>query len=188
MPSELAFVVGVGAHSTRQTIREAAAAARAGADAVLVITPHFYRASMTQGALLSHYRAVADASPVPLILYNIPQNTGVALAPETVARLSEHENVAGIKDSSGDFVNFAEMLRQAGARGREQGEPRREFVLMTGHAGVLYPALAAGAGGAVLAVACVVPELCVAVHQAFRAGDHARARSLGEGSCRLRAP
>ena len=181
VPSESAFVVGVGAQSTRGTIREAAAAARAGADAVLVITPHFYRASMTQGALLTHYRAVADSSPVPLILYNIPQNTGVALAPETVARLAEHENVAGIKDSSGDVVYFAEMLRQAGAGGSGQGHGRgREFVLTTGHAGVLYPALAAGAGGAVLAVACVVPELCVALYRAFRGGDHARARALGE--------
>ncbi|HEX7176836.1 MAG TPA: dihydrodipicolinate synthase family protein [Pyrinomonadaceae bacterium] len=180
-PLESAYVVGVGAHSTRGTIRETAAAARAGADAVLVITPHFYRASMTQEALLTHYRAVADASPVPLILYNIPQNTGVALAPETVASLSEHANVAGIKDSSGDVVNFAEMLRQAGGRGsKREHQHGREFVSMTGHAGVLYPALAAGAGGAVLAVACVVPELCVAVHQAFRAGDHARARALGE--------
>lgn len=179
VPAESAFVVGVGAHSTRQTIREAEAAARAGADAVLVITPHFYRASMTQEALLRHYRAAADASPVPLILYNIPQNTGVALAPETVARLSEHENVAGIKDSSGDMLGFAEMLRQAGAGGHER-QRGREFLLATGHAGVLYPALAAGAGGAVLAVACVVPELCVAVYRAFRAGDHARARSLGE--------
>jgi 4-hydroxy-2-oxoglutarate aldolase len=180
VPAEMAFVVGVGAHSTRATAREAAAAARAGADGVLVITPHFYRASMTQGALLTHYQAVADSSPVPLILYNIPQNTGVALAPETVARLAEHENVAGIKDSSGDVVGFAEMIRQAGARVDEPGPGRgREFVLAVGHAGVLYPALAAGADGAVLAVACAVPELCVAVYRAFRAGDHARALSLG---------
>lgn len=169
---ESAFVVGVGAQSTRATVSDARRAARAGADAVLVITPHFYRASMTQDVLGEHFEAVADSSTVPVILYNIPQNTGVALAPETVARLAAHENVVGIKDSSGDVVNFAEMLRAAGRR--------EDFVLMTGHAGVLYPALCAGAGGAILAAACVVPELCVEIQRAFERGEHERARSLQE--------
>jgi 4-hydroxy-2-oxoglutarate aldolase len=171
VPPESAFVVGVGEHSTRATVREAERAARAGADALLVITPHFYRGAMSGETLRAHFERVADSSPVPVILYNIPQNTGVAIPPETVARLAEHENVRGIKDSSGDMVNFAEMLRLAGA-GREG------FVLTTGHAGVLYPALAAGAGGAILAAACVAPRLCVAVFEAARSGDHARAREL----------
>lgn len=171
VPDGSAFVVGVGAHSTRGTVLEARRAAQAGADALLVITPHFYRASMTQAALYEHYRAVADASPVPVVVYNIPQNTGVAVAPETVARLAEHGNVVGLKDSSGDLVNFNEMLRAAGGR--------EGFVLMTGHGGVLYPALAAGAGGAILAVACVAPELSVEIFRAHRAGEHERARALG---------
>jgi 4-hydroxy-2-oxoglutarate aldolase len=166
------FVVGVGAHSTRLTIGEAREAARAGADALLVITPHFYRGAMSQEALYEHYVAVADDSPVPVVLYNIPQNTGVAVAPETVARLAEHENVAGIKDSSGDFVNFVEMLRLAG---RREG-----FALMTGHASTLYASLCEGARGAILAAACVVPELCVEVYESFTAGEHARARDLQE--------
>ena len=168
----LSFLAGVGQHSTRGTIADARAAAQAGADALLVITPHFYRGALTQAALYEHYAAVADASPAPLVLYNIPQNTGVALAPETVARLSEHENVVGIKDSSGDMPNFVEMVRLAGSR--------EDFVLMTGHGGLLYPSLCAGAGGAVLAVACVLPELCVEVFRAARAGEHERARALQE--------
>jgi len=167
----LAFVVGVGEQSTRATVAEAARAARAGADALLVITPHFYRGAMNGEALRAHFEAVADASPVPLVLYNIPQNTGVALAPETVARLGEHPNVVGLKDSSGDVASLMETLRLVGT-------PRADFAVTTGHAGVLHPALAAGADGAILAAACVVPRLCVAVFEAARAGDHERARAL----------
>ncbi len=105
VPREMPFVVGVGEQGTRGTIEECRRAARQGADAVLVLTPHFYKGAMSQGALASHFERVADSSHAPVILYNIPQNTGVALAPETVARLGAHENVAGIKDSSGDWNN-----------------------------------------------------------------------------------
>lgn len=170
VPRGRAFVVGVGGHSTRESVGEAGEAARVGADAVLVITPHFYRAAMTLGALVAHFQAVADSSPVPVILYNIPQNTGVAVAPEAVARLAEHENIVGIKDSSGDMVALMEMLRLT--------EGARDFAVTVGHAGIFYPALCAGARGGILAAACVAPELCVAIYEAFVAGEHARARSL----------
>ncbi|MGB8507168.1 MAG: dihydrodipicolinate synthase family protein, partial [Pyrinomonadaceae bacterium] len=158
----MAFIVGIGEQDTRRTIRDAALAARAGADAVLVMTPHFYRGRMTPAALVKHFTSVADASPVPIILYNIPQNTGVALTPETIARLGEHENICGIKDSSGDVATLMETLHLAG------GAPER-FRIMTGHAGVLYPSLCAGVSGAVLAAACVVPQLCVEVFEAVAA-------------------
>ncbi|MDQ5835966.1 MAG: dihydrodipicolinate synthase family protein [Acidobacteriota bacterium] len=171
VPRSLAFVVGVGEQSTRGSISEARRAASAGADALLVLTPHFYRAGMSQDALAEHFNAVADASRVPVILYNIPQNTGVAVAPETVARLSEHTNIAGIKDSSGDLVNFAEMLRLAGGC-------REDFALLVGHAGVFYASLCAGACGGILAVGCCAPRLCVRIYEAFRAGDHALALEL----------
>ncbi|HEV3469156.1 MAG TPA: dihydrodipicolinate synthase family protein [Pyrinomonadaceae bacterium] len=171
VPEGLAFVVGVGEHGTRATVNEARRAARAGADALLVITPHFYRGVMGGEALRAHFEAVADASPAPVILYNIPQNTGVALAPEVAARLSEHENVVGLKDSSGDVVNLMETIRLVGAA-------RADFVVTTGHAAVLYPALAAGAGGAILAAACAVPRLCVEIFEAVAAGDHERARRM----------
>lgn len=166
VPAHLAFVVGVGQHGTRGSILEARRAAEAGADAVLVITPHFYRGQMTHAALVSHYEAIADASPVPLVLYNIPQNTGVALSPETVARLSEHANICGIKDSSGDMVNFLEMLRL-------QSE---SFAVLTGHASLLYAALSAGAQGAILAAACVAPRVAVQIAQLVEAGRHEEAR------------
>jgi 4-hydroxy-2-oxoglutarate aldolase len=172
VPSEMAFVVGVGEQGTRATARDARRMAEAGADAVLVLTPHFYRGALNAWALSEHFEAVADASPVPVLLYNIPQNTGVTLAPETVARLAAHGNIHGVKDSSGDVLALTETLRLACAEGDE------DFVVMTGHGGALYAALCAGAPGAILAVACVAPELCVAVHEAFKAGDYERARSL----------
>ena len=161
VPRELAFIVGVGEQGTRGTIAEARRAADAGADALLVLTPHFYRAAMSQEALADHFSAVADASPAPVVLYNIPQNTGVALAPETVAGLSKHANIVGLKDSSGDLVNLSETLRLA-------GDGRDDFAVTVGHAGVFYASLCAGARGAILAAGCAAPRLCVQIFEAFR--------------------
>ncbi len=168
VPEHLAFVVGVGAHGTRASIAEARRAAEAGADAVLVITPHFYRAQMTPAALADYYETVAEASPVPVVLYNIPQNTGIALSPETVARLCAHPNIVGIKDSSGDMVNFLEMLRLASD----------DFAVLTGHASLLYAALSAGAQGAILAAGCVAPKLAVRIAGLVGRGEHDAAREL----------
>ncbi len=171
VPSELAFVVGVGEQGTRATIQEARRAAGAGADAVLVLTPHFYRGAMTADALTEHFQAVADASPAPVLLYNIPQNTGVTLAPETIARLALHQNIAGVKDSSGDVLALTETLSLT-------RDVRDDFVVMTGHGGALYAALCAGVRGAILAVGCVAPQLCVAVWEAVEAGEYERARAM----------
>jgi 4-hydroxy-2-oxoglutarate aldolase len=171
VPESMAFVVGIGEQSTRLASLEAKRAAAAGADAVLALTPHFYRGALTQDALRGHFTAVADASPVPVVLYNIPQNTGVAIAPEAVARLAGHGNIVGIKDSSGDVVNLVEMLRLVGV-GRE------DFTVLTGHAGVFYASLCAGVRGAILAAGCVAPRLCVEIYEAFGAGDHAGASEL----------
>ncbi|MDQ1613314.1 MAG: 4-hydroxy-2-oxoglutarate aldolase [Pyrinomonadaceae bacterium] len=167
VPEQLAFVVGVGQQGTRASIAEARRAASSGADAVLVITPNFYRAAMTPAALADHYEQIAEASSAPVVLYNIPQNTGVALSPETVARLSEHENIVGIKDSSGDMVNFVELLRLASPT----------FAVLTGHASLLYAALSAGAQGAILAAACVAPEVAVEIARSVEQGAHEEARA-----------
>lgn len=170
VPRELLFVVGVGQQSTRATIAEARRAADFGADALLVITPHFYRAALTQDALREHYERVADESPAPVVVYSIPQNTGVTLAPETIGRLARHENVVGLKESSGDVVAFVEMLRAAG--------DAENFSMMTGHASALHASLAAGARGGILAVACAVPRFTVALLGAFESGEHERARAM----------
>jgi 4-hydroxy-2-oxoglutarate aldolase len=168
VPERLALIVGAGQQSTRGSIDEIRRAAAAGADAVLVITPHFYRGAMTQAVLFDYYRAVADASPVPVLLYSMPELTGVAIAPELTARLSEHENILGIKDSSGDVVNLSETLRQVPA----------EFKVLTGNGPLLYAALSAGAVGAILAVGCAAPQLAVAIYRAVAAGEHDRAREM----------
>ena len=164
----MAFIVGAGQQSVAGTINEIQRAAVAGADAVLVITPHYYRAAMTQEVLVSFYTAVADASPVPLLLYSMPALTGIKIEPATVARLSEHRNIIGVKDSSNDVAGLAETVKLCPPG----------FAVLTGNGTVFLDALRAGATGAILAVACVVPEICVAIYDAFVRGDEDRARSL----------
>ena len=167
-PDGLAFIVGAGQHSVTGTINEIERAAAASADAVLVITPHYYRAAMTQEVLVNFYNAVADASPVPVLLYSMPALTGIKIEPETIARLSEHENIIAVKDSSNDVAGFAETTKLCPP----------EFAVLTGNGTVLLDALRAGATGAILAVGCVVPEICVEIYDAFKRGDEARASSL----------
>ena len=168
VPDNLAFIVGVGQQSTRATVSEVRQVGTAGANAVLVITPHFYRGAMTPSALINYYQTVADASPVPMVLYNIPQNTGIALTAETVARLSEHENIVGIKDSSGDMINLMEIISLV----------PDDFAVMTGSGPLLYTALCAGARGAILAVGCAVPQMVVAIYNAVKTGNYERARDV----------
>ncbi len=168
VPKEFAFIVGAGQQSIRGTIREIARAARAGAEAVLMITPHYYRAAISQDTLASHYTAVADASSIPIILYSMPDLTGIKIEPETAARLSAHENIVGIKDSSADVTKLAETVRLVPG----------DFAVMIGNGTVFCEALQAGARGGILAVGCVVPQLCVAIYDAVQAGDIDRASAL----------
>ena len=169
-PSEMSFIVGAGQQSTRGTIAEIERAAAAGAQAVLVITAHYYRSAITQEALVNHYRAVADASAIPIILYSMPDLTGIKIEPETAARLSEHQNIIGMKDSSNDIVNFSEMVQMVG----------ENFAMMIGNGTVFSEALQAGARGGILAVGCVVPELCLEIYRAVQASDLDRASALQE--------
>src|ERR1041385_1020325 len=108
VPNSMTFIVGAGQQSTRTTIEEIKRAAKAGAEAVLVITPHYYKSAITQEALVNHYNAVADASSIPIILYSRPDLTGIKIEPETAARLSEQQNIIGMKDSSNDVAEFRE--------------------------------------------------------------------------------
>lgn len=168
VPKEMAFIVGAGQQSVRGTLNEVRQVASSGADAVLVITPHFYRGAMTQEALFNYYKAVADGAPVPVLLYSMPDLTGVAIAPETVARLALHENIVGIKDSSSDIINFAETVRLV----------PEDFAVLTGNGPLLYAALCAGATGGILAVGCVATRLAVDIYEAARAGEHEHARAV----------
>jgi 4-hydroxy-2-oxoglutarate aldolase len=170
VPESLTFIVGAGQQSTRATIAEIQKAAHAGAEAVLVITPHYYRSAITQVALIDHYKAVADASSIPIILYSMPDLTGIKIEPETAARLSEHQNMIGIKDSSADISKFKETV---------QSVPD-DFAVMIGNGTVFSEALQAGARGGILAVGCVVPEHCLEIYRAIRAEQIAHANALQE--------
>ncbi|HTR77015.1 MAG TPA: dihydrodipicolinate synthase family protein [Gemmatimonadaceae bacterium] len=161
VPSDRAVIVGTGAESTRATIALTRRAAAAGADAVLVVAPHYYGPSMTADVLLTHYRAVADASPVPVILYSIPKYMHFALPATVVADLAMHENIIGIKDSSGNRDLLSGYLEAASA----------DFAVLTGSGSLLRHALESGARGGILGVALFAPTPAVDVFTAVRAGD-----------------
>jgi 4-hydroxy-2-oxoglutarate aldolase len=165
----LTFIAGAGQQSTHGTINEIKRVAGAvPVDGFLVITPHFYRPSITQASLVEHYARVADESPGPLILYSMPALTGIKIEPETAARLSEHENIIGIKDSSADVDGLNETIRLV----------RKDFAVLTGNGTVLQAALEAGARGGILAVACVVPDVCLEIFRAVSSGETKRAGEL----------
>jgi 4-hydroxy-2-oxoglutarate aldolase len=168
VPPDLLFIVGAGQQSTRSTVEEVKKAAAAGADAVLVLTPYFYRSAITQAALVEHYRAVADAATVPVILYSMPALTGIKIEAQTVALLSEHPNIIGLKDSSPDIEGFRETVKLC----------PESFAVMTGNGTVLCDALMAGASGGILAVGCAAPAICLEIYDAVRAGASERASTL----------
>jgi 4-hydroxy-2-oxoglutarate aldolase len=162
------LLVGTGSESTRATIARTRAAAERGADGVLVVAPHYYGDAMTPEALLAHYQRLADESPVPVLLYTIPKYMHFALPPEVVATLAHHENIVGMKDSSGDATLFARYLES-------QSE---QFHVLTG-SGVLFgEALRMGAYGGIIAVSLFAPELSL---------DVFRARARGDGEAAVRA-
>ena len=168
VPRSMAFIVGAGQQSTVGTIKEIANAAASGADAVLVITPNYYRSAITQDALINYYKAVADAARVPVLLYSMPALTGIKIEPETIAQLSTHPNIIGVKDSSNDVAGFKRTVDLCPA----------EFAVMSGNGTVFFDALEVGATGGILAVGCVVPEVCVEIFRLFNAGELERARTL----------
>jgi len=169
LASDRLLIAGTGRESTRATIAASKRAADLGADAVLVRTPSYYKPRMTPDAFVAHYSAIADAVPVPVLLYNYPAVTGLTLTPDTVARLARHPNIAGIKETSTDAGQIAAFVDAS------RGE---SFQVLAGSAPGFYAAMCLGARGAILAAACVVPAMCVALLKAFHAGDHAQARDL----------
>ena len=168
VPRDRVLIVGTGRESTRATIAASARAAAYGADAVLVRTPSFFKARMTADVFVRHYTAVADAAPVPVLLYNVPAVTGVNLTPDAVSRLASHPNIIGVKETGSDTAQLAAFV--AAAPGT--------FAVIAGSAPTFYPSLCVGATGGILAVSCVLPALCVELHEHFRAGRHGEARDL----------
>ncbi len=169
------IIAGTGCESTRETIRLTKFAASVGADAALVITPSFYKGSMSEAALEQFFLDVAEASPIPIMLYNMPRNTGLNMASGLVCKLARHENIVGVKDSSGNIVQIAEIIHNSPV----------DFAVFAGSGSFLYPTLALGGVGGTLAVANIFPDLCVSLYEAVLAGEHEQARQLQH---RLLAP
>lgn len=167
-PADRLLLAGVGRESTRATMAAARRAAGHGADAVLVRTPAAFRGQMTDDAQTAHFTAVADASPVPVLLYNLPGITGYSLTASVVATLARHPNIVGLKETSPDLERL----------GRFAAEGRDGFAVLTGWAPVLHPAMVAGATGGILAVANLIPNACTTLHAHVRAGDHVSAAAL----------
>ena len=168
IPAGKLMIAGTGCQSTKATVELTKGASAIGADAALVVTPSYYRGLMTRDALRAHFYAVADASSIPIIIYNIPSCTGIDLDAETVAALAEHDNIIGIKDSGGNVVKMAEIGRLAGP----------DFQVLAGSASFLLPALSVGAIGGILALANIAPSQCLEIRQSFLDQEWEQARQL----------
>ena len=162
------LIAGTGVDSTAEAISRTDFAAKLGYDYALVLPPYFYKPMMKSDVLVEHYRRVADASRISLLLYSVPQFTGVAIEVDVAARLAEHPNIAGMKDSSGNVDRMGSILASVPA----------SFQLVTGAATTVYPSMVLGGKGAILALATFLPEICVALYTAVTAGDGAKALEL----------
>ena len=162
------LIAGTGVESTTETIVRTKRAAALGYKVALVKTPYYYKPFYGTASYLQHYRAVADSSPIPILLYSVPIFTGVTLETAEILALAEHPNVAGIKDSSGSIQRIGEVVSNA----------PKGFYVLTGGAAVIYPALVVGARGAILALACAMPEKCVELFQLTEQNRHAEAREV----------
>jgi 4-hydroxy-2-oxoglutarate aldolase len=174
-PSEKTLIAGTGAESTAETIAHTNRAADMGFNAALVRTPSFYKPAMNENTLAEHYLRVADAARIPILVYSVPIFTHIQVEAPLVARVAKHPNIIGMKDSSGDVPGVAKIIAAA----------PKNFRMLVGSAATLYESLEIGAIGAILALACAFPELCVEIYEKSRAGDSAAARSLAQ---RLTAP
>ncbi len=161
-------MAGTGAESTRDTIELTKRAAALGIDYALIVTPHYYKPRYDHAANLAHYHAVADASPVPVIVYVMAAYTGVDLPTNLVTELSAHPNIVGVKDSGGNAPKVAEMVA-----GASPG-----FGVLAGSASFLYAALCLGATGGILALGNIAPDMCAELARLFHAGEHDAARAL----------
>jgi len=169
-PRDRAFVVGTGRESTAATIRATKRAADLGAEAALVRTPGFYKAQMNTDVFVRHYTAVAEASPVPVLLYNFTAVTGVNISADAVARLAEHPNIVGIKESGGDVAQMAEFIKRT----------PKNFRVLAGSSATFHAALRAGVDGGILALSCLLPDACHRLFELTVEGKDAEAGALQE--------
>jgi 4-hydroxy-2-oxoglutarate aldolase len=154
------FIAGTGCESTAETLDLTEKAAALGARAAMVVTPHYYRARMDHAALMNHYTMVAERSPIPIILYNVPASTNVDISAELVVALSKHPNIIGMKESSGNVAKMGLIVREAPSH----------FQVLAGSGSFLLPALSVGAVGGVMALSAVAPNAVVEIIALFEAG------------------
>lgn len=167
-PDHMLVIAGTGCESTQETIELTRDCAACGAHAALVVTPHYYGGRMNDTALYAYFTAVADGSPIPILLYNVPKFTHINMTAGLVARLSRHPNIVGIKDSTGNVIQLGEIANNVDA----------DFNLLVGTAGALFGALSLGCVGGVLALANVAPQVCVRIWQLVQEGNFEGAKKL----------
>lgn len=165
---DMLVIAGTGCESTSETLKLTEDCARLGAHAALVVTPHYYAGRMGEAALIKHFSELADHSPIPILLYNVPKFTHINMSADFIARLSRHTNIAGLKDSSGNVIQLQEILNGVA----------EDFSVLVGTAGVLFSGLTIGCIGAICALANVAPEACVKIFNLVKAGDMDAAREL----------
>uniref|UniRef100_H2Z523 4-hydroxy-2-oxoglutarate aldolase, mitochondrial n=1 Tax=Ciona savignyi TaxID=51511 RepID=H2Z523_CIOSA len=168
-PEGKVLVAGSGCESTSATIEMSNKMADNGANAVLVITPSFYKSQMTPQALLNHYSKVADASTVPVVLYSVPSNTGINIPLDVLVELSQHSNIIGAKESGGDITRIGQIAHLT---------KNQDFQILAGSAGFMLGAYAVGAVGAVCALGNVLGAHVVQLHQLINEGNYEEARKL----------
>ncbi len=163
------LLAGCGEQSTRATIANCQQAARYGSDMALVLPPFYFKSRMDSRSLVAHYRIVADSSPIPIVIYNMPASAGgLDLDAATICTLAEHANIIGAKDSAGNMVKLAQIYAQAPSR----------FRIFAGSAGYLVPAMSVGAVGAVAALANIFPREVCQLYKLFNEGNLEEARLL----------
>jgi len=168
IPPDKLLIAGTAAESTRHTIGMTEAAAALGADAAIIVNPNYYKGQMTPAVLATYYRTVADRSPIPIVIYNLPPATGMDLPADLLVELSGHPNIAGVKDTGGNIAKMGETVRRAAPA----------FQVLAGSANFFFPALALGVAGGVLALANIAPEASVALFDLFQAGRIDEGRAL----------
>lgn len=168
LPKEKKVIAGTGCETTRDAIHLTRECAAAGADCALLLNPYYYKDAYTEPVLKQYFLDVADASSIPVMVYNMPKNTGVNLSARLVIELSQHPNIVGLKDSSGNIVQIAEICAATGP----------DFSVFAGSGSFLLASLAVGAVGGTLAVANIMPEDCTKLISLYNAGKLAEARAL----------
>ena len=159
-------IAGTGTNNTEHVLHNTKNACAVGADAILVVTPYYNKA--TQNGLYQHFKTIADASTVPVILYNVPGRTGCNLLPKTVARLAEHENIVAIKEATGNMAQMAEIMHLCGDK----------IDVYSGEDALTVPMMAMGGAGTISVLSNVAPKQAVAMTDACMAGDFASAAKM----------